>query len=395
MGNNFYVPGFLVSVANAGIKGSEKEDMALIYSETPAVVAGTFTRNQVKAAPVILTARRIKSGLAQAIIVNSGNANACTGLQGKKDAQEMTALVARGLNIPDQLVLVCSTGVIGQPLPMDKVKKGIDQLLKNLTPKGWKEAAKAIMTTDTFPKLVYKEGEIKGIPFKLLGIAKGAGMIRPDMATMLAFFATDIAISPTLLQPLFKEVVSASFNRISVDGDTSTNDTALILANGRAQNPGKTREDFAPFAACLYEAATALAKMIAKDGEGASKLVEVVIQGARSIKEADQIAMTIANSPLVKTAIYGEDANWGRIMAAIGRAGVEIHPEKIDIYFGDICVVKNGLGQGERAEKEAHIYLKNKEVLLKIDLKLGKATTTWYTCDLTEEYIRINATYRS
>ncbi len=395
MGNNFYVPGFLVSVANAGIKGSEKEDMALIYSETPAVVAGTFTRNQVKAAPVILTARRIKSGLAQAIIVNSGNANACTGLQGKKDAQEMTALVARGLNIPDQLVLVCSTGVIGQPLPMDKVKKGIDQLLKNLTPKGWKEAAKAIMTTDTFPKLVYKEGEIKGIPFKLLGIAKGAGMIRPDMATMLAFFATDIAISPTLLQPLFKEAVSVSFNRISVDGDTSPNDTALIFANGRAQNPGKTREDFAPFAACLYEAATSLAKMIAKDGEGASKLVEVVIQGARSIKEADQIAMTIANSPLVKTAIYGEDANWGRIMAAIGRSGVEINPERIDIYFGDICVVKNGLGQGEKAEKEAHIYLKNKEIILKIDLKLGKATTTWYTCDLTEEYIRINATYRS
>ncbi len=395
MEDTLYVPGFLVGVAKAGIKGSEKEDMALIYSETPAVVAGTFTRNQVKAAPVILTARRIKSGLAQAIIVNSGNANACTGLQGKKDAQEMTALVASRLNIPDQLVLVCSTGVIGQLLPMDKVRKGVDQLLKNLTPTGWKEAAKAIMTTDTFPKLVYKEGEIKGIPFKLLGIAKGAGMIQPDMATMLAFFVTDIAISPTLLQPLFKEVVSASFNRISVDGDTSTNDTALILANGRAQNPGKTREDFAPFAACLYEAATALAKMIAKDGEGASKLVEILIQGARSIKEADQIAMTIANSPLVKTAIYGEDANWGRIMAAIGRAGVEINPEKIDIYFGDICVVKNGLGQGERAEKEAHIYLKNKEVLLKIDLKLGKATTTWYTCDLTEEYIRINATYRS
>jgi len=395
MENTFYVPGFLVGTAKAGIKDSAKEDMALIYSETPAVVAGKFTRNQVKAAPVILTARRIKSGLAQAVIVNSGNANAYTGFQGEKDAQEMTALVARGLNIPEQLVLVCSTGVIGQPLPMDKVKKGVDQLLQNLTPTGWKEAAKAIMTTDTFPKLVYKEGEIKGTSFKLLGMAKGAGMIRPDMATMLAFFVTDIAISPTLLQPLFKEVVSVSFNRISVDGDTSTNDTALILANGRAQNPGKTRGDFTPFAACLYEAATELARMIAKDGEGASKLIEIVIQGARSIKEADQIAMTIANSPLVKTAIYGEDANWGRIMAAIGRAGVKINPEKIDIYFGDICVVKNGLGQGEKAEKEAHIYLKNKEVLLKIDLKAGKARTTWYTCDLTEEYIRINAEYRT
>jgi glutamate N-acetyltransferase/amino-acid N-acetyltransferase len=395
MKNTLYVPGFLVGVTKAGIKGFEKEDMALIYSETPAVVAGTFTKNQVKAAPVILTAHRVKSGLAQAIIVNSGNANACTGLQGERDAKEMTALVAKGLNIPEQLVLICSTGVIGQPLPMDKIRKGVDRLLKKLTPTGWKEAAKAIMTTDTFPKLVYKEGRIKGIPFRLLGIAKGAGMIRPDMATMLAFFVTDIAISPTLLQPLFKEVVSVSFNRISVDGDTSTNDTALILANGRAQNPGKTREDFTPFATCLYEAATELARMIAKDGEGASKLIEIVVQGAKSIKEADQIAMTVANSPLVKTAIYGEDANWGRIMAAIGRAGVEIDPEKIDIYFGNICVVKNGLGQGEKAEKEVHVYLKKKEVLLKIDLKLGKATTTWYTCDLTEEYIHINAAYRT
>ncbi|MDL1971408.1 MAG: bifunctional glutamate N-acetyltransferase/amino-acid acetyltransferase ArgJ [Candidatus Desulfofervidaceae bacterium] len=391
----FSVSGFRVGTASAGIKNQKCKDMVLIYSEKPAVVAGTFTQNQVQAAPVKLTSHRIKSGLAQAIVINSGNANACTGEQGEKDAQEMTALVAKGLGIPKQLVLVCSTGVIGQPLPMKKIKTGIEELLTSLHPIGWEGAAEAIMTTDTFPKLIYKKGEIEGIPFSLLGIAKGAGMIMPNMATMLAFFVTDIAITPPLLQPMFGEIVSQTFNRISVDGDTSTNDTALILANGYAKNPIESEKEFRPFREVLFESAAELAKMIAQDGEGASKLIQIEIKGAKSVKEAEIIAATIANSPLVKTAIYGEDANWGRIIAAIGRSGVKINPDKIDIYFGDICLVKNGLGQGEKAENLAHEYLRNKEVLLKVDLHSGTEQIAWYTCDLTEEYIKINAEYRT
>ncbi|MCD6319520.1 MAG: bifunctional glutamate N-acetyltransferase/amino-acid acetyltransferase ArgJ [Candidatus Desulfofervidaceae bacterium] len=391
----FSVSGFRVGTASAGIKNQKCKDMVLIYSEKPAVVAGTFTQNQVQAAPVKLTSHRIKSGLAQAIVINSGNANACTGEQGERDAKEMTALVAKGLGIPEQLVLVCSTGVIGQPLPMKKIKTGIEELLTSLHPIGWEDAAEAIMTTDTFPKLIYKKGEIEGIPFSLLGIAKGAGMIMPNMATMLAFFVTDIAITPPLLQPMFGEIVSQTFNRISVDGDTSTNDTALILANGYAKNPIESEKEFRPFREVLFESAAELAKMIAQDGEGASKLIQIEIKGAKSVKEAEIIAATIANSPLVKTAIYGEDANWGRIIAAIGRSGVKINPDKIDIYFGDICLVKNGLGQGEKAENLAHEYLRNKEVLLKVDLHSGTEQITWYTCDLTEEYIKINAEYRT
>jgi len=395
MENVFAVPGFLVSTASAGIKNPGHKDMVLIYSEKPAVVAGTFTQNQVQAAPVKLTRHRVKSGLAQAVVINSGNANACTGEQGERDAEEMAALVAKGLNIPEQLTLVCSTGVIGQPLPMAKIKTGIAELLNSLQPTGWENAAKAIMTTDTFPKLIYKKGEIKGTPFSLLGIAKGAGMIMPNMATMLAFFVTDIAISLPLLQPIFREIVSQTFNRISVDGDTSTNDTALILANGYAKNQVKSEKELRSFRELLFECAITLAKMIAQDGEGASKLIQIEIQGAKSVKEAEMIAATIANSLLVKTAIYGEDANWGRIMAAIGRAGVKINPDKIDIYLGNICLVKNGLGQGEKVESLAQKYLKNKQILVKINLHLGSEQITWYTCDLTEEYIKINAEYRT
>ncbi len=388
------VPGFFVNTTSAGIKIPCKKDMALIYSEKPAVVAGTFTQNQIQAAPVKLTEHRVKSGIAQAIIINSGNANACTGIQGEKDAQEMAYLVAKGLKIPEQLVLVCSTGVIGQSLPMGKIKTGIKTLFTDLHTTGWEEAAQAIMTTDTFPKLVYKKGEIDGCPFSLLGIAKGAGMIMPNMATMLAFFITDLAILPAILQPLFKEIIAQTFNRILVDGDTSTNDTALILANGYAKNP-ILHTVHPVFKESLFEAAAELAKLIVKDGEGASKLISIKILGAKSVKDAEKVASTIASSLLVKTAIYGGDPNWGRIMAAIGRSGVNIKPEKIDIFFGEICLVKNGLGEHQIAEEEAKKYLKNKEILLTINLNSGGESVMWYTCDLTPEYIKINAQYRT
>ncbi len=395
MGKEILIPGFSVAVARAGLKKNEL-DMALVYSERPAVVAGCFTQNRVKAAPVILTQRHVKTGLAQAIVINSGNANACTGEQGQKDAHEMASLIAKGLNIPENLVLVCSTGVIGSYLPMDKVRAGINELFSKLGSASFEDVARAIMTTDTFPKMVYKEGKIKGYRFRLLGIAKGAGMIQPNMATMLAFFLTDIYITPALLQPMFQKVVSLSFNRISVDGDTSTNDTALALANGYAQNPILKERDYASFKKVLLETAMELAKMIAKDGEGASKLIEIHIKGLSTVDQANQVARTIANSPLVKTAIYGGDANWGRIMAAIGRCGIDLNPEKVDIYLGNVHLVKNGLGMGKEAEDRAQIYLKNnKEVLLVVDFKSGQAETRWYTCDLTEDYIRINASYRT
>jgi len=391
---DIFVPGFLVNTTSASIKVPDRKDMAVIYSEKPAVVAGVFTQNQIQAAPVKLTKHRIKSGVAQAILINSGNANACTGRQGEKDAKEMAYLVAKGLGIPEQLVLVCSTGVIGQPLPMGKIKTGIKTLISDLHTTGWEEAAQAIMTTDTFPKLVYKKGEIDGVPFSLLGIAKGAGMIMPNMATMLAFFITDLAISPAILQPLFKEIIAQTFNRILVDGDTSTNDTALILANGCAQN--SVLHSVHPiFKESLFEAAAELAKLIVKDGEGASKFISIKINGAKSVKDAEKVASTIASSLLVKTALYGGDPNWGRIMAAIGHSGVNIKPEKIDIFFGEICLVKNGVGKNQMVEEEVKKYLKNKEILLTINLNSGEKSVMWYTCDLTPEYIKINAQYQT
>lgn len=380
------IPGFLVSTTKSAV------NMVLIYSEKPATVAGTFTCNQVKAAPVKLTKKRVKSGLAQAIIINSGNANACTGRQGEKDAKEMTALVAKGLKIPEKYTLICSTGIIGEPLPMGDIRNGIKKLLSSLKPVGWEEAAKAIMTTDTFPKIVFKKGKINDTVFSLLGFAKGAGMIMPNMATMLAFFLTDIAIAHKPLSVIFKKIVSQTFNRISVDGDTSTNDTALILANGYAKN--HILEKVHPiFEECLFEVASELAKMIVKDGEGASKFITIEIHGAPSIKAAEKIASTLANSLLVKTAIYGGDPNWGRIMAAIGRSGIKFDPKKIDIYFGNLCLVKSGIGQGK--EDEAKKYLTQKEINIKIYFHRGNKTITWYACDLTPEYVKLNAYYRT
>jgi glutamate N-acetyltransferase/amino-acid N-acetyltransferase len=392
--SNISVPGFLVSTASAGIKSAATEDMVLIFSQRPAAVAAAFTKNKIQAAPVKLTKNRIKLGVAQAVIINSGSANACTGIKGKRDAQEMASLIARELGISYKLSLVCSTGVIGELLPMERVRVAVKDLITSLGPIGWEKAATAIMTTDTFPKLVYKKAKINGVPISLLGLAKGAGMIMPNMATMLAFFLTDAAISPSILKPLFKEVIDESFNCISVDGETSPNDTALILANGYAQNE-VLPSVYHPFKEILFEMATTLAKMIAKDGEGASKLISIRILGAKSIQNAKKIAARVANSPLVKTAIYGEDPNWGRIMPAIGQSGVKINPQKIDIFFGKTLLVKNGVAQNKSAKEEAKKYLKNKEISLTIDLHLGNKHIIYYTCDLTPAYIEINAKYHT
>lgn len=388
--------GFSFSVAEAAIKKPGRKDLALIVSEVDAVISGLFTTNKVKAAPVLLDLKRIRSGLARAIIVNSGNANACTGSQGIKDAELMTSLVARSLGIAKDKVYVCSTGVIGTPLPMDRIRRAIPLLVNSLSSYGVEEVAQAIMTTDTFAKVYSKTINMKGTEVAITGIAKGAGMISPNMATMLCFVLTDASITKEALDRAFKTSVQNSFNRITIDGDTSTNDTALILANKQAGNQTITVRSpyYQDFAGALSEVCLELSKMIVRDGEGATKLITLEVRNARSQRDADRAGFTVANSMLVKTAIYGNDANWGRIMAALGRSGIAINPSKTDIAINGVIVVKNGLSTGKDAEAQA--LMKSKaEIALTIDLHMGKACGKVLTCDLTEDYVKINAEYRT
>jgi glutamate N-acetyltransferase / amino-acid N-acetyltransferase len=358
-------------------------------------MAGMFTLNNVKAAPVKLAMKRIKSGKGQAIIVNSGNANACTGVQGMKDALEMSKLVADLKGIRAAKVYVCSTGVIGTPMPMERIRSKISVLVESLGKATVDDVAAAIMTTDTFPKIVSKRKKIGDKMVTITGICKGAGMIQPKMATMLSFITTDASIDKSALDIALRQAVSRSFNRITIDGDMSTNDTVLIMANGMAGNkPIRSKSKaYEVFAAALTEQLYELSEMIVRDGEGATKLVEVEVRNARSEKDAESGAFAVANSLLVKTAIYGNDANWGRLMAALGYSGIAIKEEKIDIYLNDLMVAKNGMAAG--VDKEANEKLKNKRIKIVIDLHLGKRSAKVLTCDLTEDYIRINAEYRT
>jgi glutamate N-acetyltransferase / amino-acid N-acetyltransferase len=387
--------GFLFSAAEAAIKKPGRKDLALIYSQKEANIAGMFTTNAVKAAPVQLGMKQIKSGRGQAIIVNSGNANACTGRQGLHDAAEMTRLVAQHLKINRSFVYISSTGVIGTPMPMERIGEKIPELIRNLDRASLRNVAEAILTTDTFPKIVKKKVNIEGKSGIIVGICKGAGMICPHMATMLCFLMTDIAIEQRTLQRILKEAVELSFNRVTIDGDMSTNDTVLLMANGMLGNaPINTKsESYALFRKTLCKLTFDLSKMIAQDGEGATKLVEIEVKGARSPADAEKAAFAVANSTLVKTAIYGNDANWGRIMAALGYSGVAMREQKVDVYFGKVGVVHKGLATGK--DKEAGEVLKGKEISIRIDLHLGKAFAKILTCDMTEDYIRINADYRT
>lgn len=389
------VPGFKATGIYAGIKKREKKDLALIFSEVEAKVAGLFTTNQVKAAPVILDIERIRSGKGQAIVANSGNANACTGKKGYSDASEMASLTARGLGIPPEMVYVASTGVIGEFLPLDKIKKGIEKGIPLLSEKGLPDAAEAIMTTDTFPKISSFKEAIGGKVVTIAGIAKGAGMIHPKMATMLSFILTDANIEGKALRTALKTSVENSFNRITIDGDTSTNDLVLCFANGLAGN----REirlgssEFKRFQNALDSITSSLSRMIVMDGEGATKFIEFVVKGTTTDEEAERIAFRVANSNLVKTAFYGEDPNWGRIMAAIGSSGVRIHPERVNIYFDNLRVVGKGLGL--KKEKEARKILKKKDIVITISLGEGKGKSKVLTTDLSTEYVKINAAYRT
>ena len=394
---DFKVSGFLFSGISSGIKKDGSRDLGLIYSEVPAQVAGLFTTNAVKAAPVLLDMERVKGGLCQALIVNSGNANACTGSRGLRDARRISSWVAKRLGIDEQSVFVSSTGVIGTPLPLNKIEEGIPKLIEALSPEGWMKTVEAIMTTDTFPKVEVATCRIKEKQVKLCGMVKGAGMIRPNLATMLSFLFTDANLKAPLLQQMLDGAAEVSFNCITVDGETSTNDTVLLLANGKAGHPSLNRmdRDGEKFQSMLSEVCQNLAKSLVKDGEGATKFIEIQIRRAKNIEDAKQGGYAVAHSPLVKTAFFGEDANWGRILCALGHSGSQINPNRIDVFFDKVPVVKNGMGTGPRLEKRASQILKKKSFKVTIDLHQGKSQFSVFTTDLSIDYVKINASYRS
>jgi glutamate N-acetyltransferase / amino-acid N-acetyltransferase len=394
---DYEVDGFLFSGIPVGIKQIGKRDLGLIYSNVPAQVAGLFTTNAVKAAPVLLDMKRVKGGVCQAVVVNSGNANACTGRRGLRDAEGIAARAAKGLGIKEASVLVSSTGVIGTPLPAEKMEAAVPDLIRDLSPDGWMRTVEAIMTTDTFPKVDVAACRIKGKQVKLCGMVKGAGMIRPNLATMLSFLVTDADIEAALLQRMLADVAEDSYNRITVDGETSTNDTVLLLANGKAGHTRLNRmdSDARTFQKTLLEVCQNLAKNLIKDGEGATKFIEILVKGARDREDAKRAAYAVAHSPLVKTAFFGEDANWGRILCAVGHSGARINPDRIDLFFDKSPIVKSGMGVGGRLEEKAAEVIKQHSFKVTLDLHQGKGQFFVFTTDLSIDYVKINGSYRS
>ncbi|HMS84402.1 MAG TPA: bifunctional glutamate N-acetyltransferase/amino-acid acetyltransferase ArgJ [Nitrospira sp.] len=389
--------GFQAAGIHCGIKKPGLLDLALCVSEVSGPIAGVFTKNCVAAAPVLLDRRHLRHRCGRAILVNSGNANACTGPQGVLSATTMARAVAEQLSVPLYQVFVGSTGVIGRTLPIDRITTAIPTLFSRLSVKGGAQAAQAILTTDLRPKTVSVQARIGGQLITIGGMAKGSGMIHPDMATMLAYFTTDAHITPSALQQALKAAADQSFNCITVDGDTSTNDTVLCLANGLAKNRviaprSRTSRDFERL---LTEAAQTLALLICRDGEGVTKVVKVLVEGAKTVATAKRVAATIATSNLVKTALFGEDANWGRVMAAIGRSGVAINPTKVTVRFDEIGMVKQGVGLGLEAERQIARVFKQKEFTIAVHLGLGASRAHMWTTDLSYDYVRINASYRS
>lgn len=389
--------GFLAQGVEAEIKYKNKKDVAVIYSEEPCAAAGVFTTNIVHAACIDWNRTALEENEAQAIVVNSGNANACTGQQGELDTAQMAFLVAKALGLEATDVLVASTGVIGMAMPMENIHRGIAAAVASLSPFGAENAAQAIMTTDLVSKEAAVELELKGRKVTIGAIAKGSGMIHPNMATMLAFVTTDAAISGACLKQALKTAAERTFNMISVDGDTSTNDMALVLANGRAGNEkinDSASADYQAFSAALEFVCADLARKIARDGEGATCLMEVQVKRAISAAQARTIARSITTSSLVKTAVFGEDPNWGRILAAAGYSGADLNPSTVDIYLGRVQVAANGMGlafDNEAAKAE----LQGEHVIITVDLKAGQEEATAWGCDLGYDYIRINADYRT
>ena len=389
------VPGILAGGVAAGIKPSGKKDIALVYSSTPARMAAVFTTNQVKGAPVLVSMEHARGGAAQAILASSGCSNVCTGERGIKDAREMTKQVGDLLRIPPTHILIAATGVIGVPLPMDKIRAALPKLVKSLSPQGGRAAAEAIMTTDTRVKEAALRVDVNGRPVTMGGIAKGVGMIEPHMATMFCFIATDAVAARSALTGVVRRSVDRSFNRITVDSDQSTSDTVAVLANGLAENAPLEAggRGLRQFSAALDTLMGTLARMLVADGEGATKLVAVTVRGAASRRDALTAARSVANSPLVKTAINGQDPNWGRLMMALGKSAARVEQEKVAITFNDEKVVERGmLREGVRLDRVREI-MGGAEYEVVIDLGLGRSEERVWTCDLSEEYVRINGKY--
>ncbi|MER3445606.1 MAG: ornithine acetyltransferase [Candidatus Dadabacteria bacterium] len=389
------VPGFLGCGISSGIKKNGRKDLGLIFSKVPAKVSGVFTTNVVKAAPVLLGMERVKSGYCQAIVINSGNANVGTGKRGLKDANLTAKLVANELKIDESLVIPSSTGVIGVYLNMEKIKSAIPNLVSELSEDGLSNTAEAIMTTDRFPKYAEAQIRVDGKTGTICAIGKGAGMIAPYMATMLCFILTDINIDRKAQKIALKNAVDVSFNRIIVDGDMSTNDTVLMLSNGTLENRliKVGDKNYRKLEKALTELTTEVAEMIVRDGEGATKVVRIIVKGAKNRKDAEKISRTIGSSLLVKTALYGEDANWGRVLAAAGRAGVKFDPLKVDLYFGDHRIVKNGAEIMD--ESRVNHILRSPSFTITLDLKGGKSSYFVIASDITMDYLKLNAQYRT
>lgn len=387
--------GFKAAGVKAGIKKSGKEDVAVIYSTVPAAAAALFTTNAMAAPPVVVSRRVADKGSARAVVVNSGCANASTGEQGLTDAKAMGQLTAELLGLTDDEVLVASTGIIGVNLPMIKVTAGIKQAVAELSEKGHDKALQAIMTTDTFPKVCAYQFELDGVTAKIAGIAKGAGMIHPNMATMLCFVTTDVSVAPAVLKQALQEAVNLSFNMITVDGDTSTNDTISVIANGQAGN--KTIDNTASaayhqFVGALRATCTYLAQQVVRDGEGATKFLEITVKGAVNFDDAKTAAMAIAKSPLVKTAFFGQDPNWGRIFCAAGYSGAKLDPDKTSLTIGGLIIAADGVGAKPDA-KALQTVMAAKDIKVEVDLGVGSSEATVWTCDFSYEYVKINADY--
>ncbi|MGY5805802.1 bifunctional glutamate N-acetyltransferase/amino-acid acetyltransferase ArgJ [Rhizobium hainanense] len=393
--------GVRMTTASAGIKYKNRTDVLLMVFDKPAAVAGVFTRSKCPSAPVDFCRQNLAHGSARAVVVNSGNANAFTGLKGRQ-ATELTAKsAASAVGCGENEVYLASTGVIGEPLDATKFAGVLDTMAKDAVNDFWFEAAKAIMTTDTYPKVATRTAEIGGVKVTINGIAKGAGMIAPDMATMLSFVVTDADISSAALQMLLSEGVGPSFNSMTVDSDTSTSDTLMLFATGAAAADGQAHIDraddpkLAAFRAALNELLKDLAIQVVRDGEGATKMLEITVTGAENDAAAKRIALSIANSPLVKTAAAGEDANWGRVVMAVGKAGEMADRDKLAIWFGDVRVAVNGERDASYSEEAASNVMKQQDIPVKVDLGLGNGRATVWTCDLTKEYVAINGDYRS
>jgi len=388
--------GYFAAGIACGIKKNDKKDLAIVCSEDISATVGVFTTNIVKGHSLQVTMEHLKSGYATAIVINSGNANACVGKQGYEDAKEIARITAELLECDTENVLIGSTGVIGVPLQMDLIRPAIEKLVENMSPDGGHDAAEAIMTTDLVPKEIAVEIEIQGKKVVIGGMAKGSGMIHPNMATMIGVITTDANISKSLLDKALKEVVKHTFNRVSVDGDTSVCDMVILMANGMADNPAIISEDkdYVKFKNALSYVCTDLSRKIARDGEGATKVEEDKEDGASTEEDAYKVASAIAKSPLVKTAIFGEDANWGRIITAAGYSGAALDPEKVDIYIGKLLVCKNGTAV-QFDEEKAKSILKEKEVTITVKLNNGKFFDRMWTCDFSYDYVKINGSYRS